>query len=317
MPTDLLGVPNTPLVASSGGAKLTISAILKDPTFVQAYLLSIDNYLFVADKLFRTVQDCPSGAVVYYQSTPVFADTNPVAIAEFAEIPIGITGLGIPLTAITQRLALGVVVSEQMRTRNNVDALNIQLRQVRNTLVRGWDQIFMAVLQANMITSANYVAGGWQASHQVAAGSTWGNASSFTARTDIAAVEAVIANEERGFVPDTLLIDQTTYFNMLGNPAAWTIYVGNVANLNPQLLGKLPVQIMGLDTYVTINGNIPTGSAYVMQRGIFGGISNERPLQATPWYYHHPEESWRSDTSRVAAAFVDQPAAVTQITGVR
>jgi hypothetical protein len=317
MPTDLLGVPNTPLVASSGGAKLTISAILKDPTFIEAYLLSIDNYLFVADKLFRTVQDCPSGTVIYYASTPVFADNNAPVVAEFIEIPTAMTGLGVPSTAISQRLALAVLVSEQMRTRNNVDALNIQLRQVRNTLVRGWDQIFMANLQASIITSATFAAGGWQASHQVAAGSTWGNASDFTARTDIASSEAVIANEERGFMPDFLLIDQTTYFNMLGNPAAWQIYLGNIANLNPQFIGKLPMAIMGLDTYVTINGNIPVGSAYVGQRGIFGGISNERPLRATPWYEHRPEETWRSDVSRVATSFVDQPAILVQITGVR
>lgn len=317
MPTDLLGVPSTPLVASSGGAKLTVSAILKDPTFVEAYLLNIDNYLFVADKLFRTVQDCPSGTVVYYASTPVFADSDASAVAEFAEIPTAIGGLGTPSTAISQRLALAVKVSDQMRTRNNVDALNIQLRQVRNTIVRGWDKIFMANLQANILTSATYAALGFVASHHVAAGQVWGDTSSFTARTDIASALAVIANEERGFEPDFLLIDQTTYFNMLGNPAAWTIYLGDVAGQNPQFLGKLPKGIMGLDTYVTINGNLPVGSAYVGQRGVFGGISNERPLRATPWYEHRPEETWRSDVSRVATSFVDQPGSLVQVTGVR
>src|ERR1039458_317251 len=122
MPVDIYGVPSTPLVSSSGGAKLTISAILKAPTFVEAYLLGIDNYLFVADKLFRTVQDCPSGTVVYYASTPVFADALAGPVAEYAEIPTAIGGLGTPSTAISQRLALAIKVSDQMRTRNNAHA---------------------------------------------------------------------------------------------------------------------------------------------------------------------------------------------------
>jgi hypothetical protein len=156
----------------------------------------------------------------------------------------------------------------------------------------------------------------------IAAGAAWatsGGTGSPTAsiRTDIAAAASSIVIERRGFSPNTLLIDQSTYWNMLENQLVWQIYQGNIADQNPEILGRLPGRILGLQVYVTLDGNIPAGDAYVLQAGVFGGISNERPLGATPWYQIRQKEVWRSDVTRSAAAFVDQPLALARISGVR
>ena len=302
---DIVGVPGLPAGASNTGQfPITISAILKRPTFVQAWLLDIANYLFISDRLFRPVQAAESGAVVYYTSTPLFADQHSKALQEFEEIPVGMTDLGTPSVARTTRQGLGVRVSEQMRTRNDVNLLNIQLEQVRNTLVLDFDASFMGVLGAAV-----------PGTHVVAATAGWG-LSTATMRADVSKAAAAIVGEKRGFRPDTLVIDQATLYALLGQDNTWQIFRGDVASDNPQLTGKLNKQILGMDVFVTINGNIPSGDAYVMQRNVFGGISNERPLTASPWYYNEDNESWRSNVTRSAVAFVDQPLALATITGV-
>jgi hypothetical protein len=305
--SDITGVPGVPLIASTGGTKLTVSAILKQPTFIQAYLLSLADYMFVADQLFRPVQDCPGGSVVFYASTPLFADTNSSLLEEFEEIPTGVTSLGQPTTATARRNGLAIEVSYQMESRNDINALNVQLEQVRNTLIQNFDAKFMTALDNAVVTAAGGIYGA-EGSHVIAAGATWATAGSTASpttsiRSDIAGAASSIVIERRGFSPNVLLIDQSTYWNMLENQSIWQIYQGNVADQNPEILGKLPGRILGLQPYVTLDGNIPSGDAYVLQSGVFGGISNERPLGATPWYQIRQKEVWRSDVTRSAAAF--------------
>jgi hypothetical protein len=315
--SDITGVPGVPLNASTGGTKLTVSAILKQPTFIQAYLLALADYMFVADKLFRPVQDCPGGSVVYYASTPVFADNNSSLLEEFEEIPAGVTSLGAPMTATARRSGLAVIVSYQMATRNDVNALNIQLEQVRNTLIKNFDATFMTAMDANVPTGVSTTTGATQ-THVVASAADWAVGTGTTdPRVSIAQAAATIVTENRGFSPNALLFDQSTYWDLLQNQNTWQIYQGNIANLTPELTGRLPGSILGLTPYVTINGNIPSGDAYVMQTNVFGGISNERPLTATPWYQQREKEAWRADVTRSAASFIDQPLALAKITGVR
>lgn len=314
MPTPVTG---TPLGSSYDGGRLTVSAILRQPTFVQAYLLNIADQLFVGEKLFRHVQNCPSGVVVYHTSTPLFADDPSADLDEFEEIPATLGSLGTPASAQSRRKGLAVQVSEQMRTRNDVNAVNIQLEQVKNTLVRDYDSRFMATMDAAVVSS-----------HTSAAAAAWGGATTDTVRKDVSVAASSITGEKRGFRPDAILIDQTTAWELLGNPNIWQIYRGNVADQSPQLTGHFgqvgaptggaPAgRLLGLNVWVTMDGNINAGDAYVMQTRVFGGISDERPLRAVPWYEYKPKEQWRSDVTRASASFVDQPLALAKITGVR
>lgn len=310
---------SVPIGASSGGSRLTISAILKQPTFVRAYLLRLADYLFVGEKLFRHVQDCPNGAVVYYTSTPLFNPQGSADLAEFEEVPAAIGALGTPSAAQARRKGLAIQVSEQMRTRNDVNALNVQLEQVRNTLVKDFDGKWMSLIDTNVATAAGQ--NGSTTSHVVASSSTWGSAATDVVRAAVAAAAKTITTEKRGFRPNVLVIDESTHWDLLGNPNIWQIYRGDAARENPQLATNDPYadkwRMLGMRVLITMDGNITAGDAYVLQSGVFGGISNERPLTATPWYPYRPKEEWRSDVTRVSAGFCDQPLALAKITGVR
>jgi hypothetical protein len=243
--------------------------------------------------------------LVYYASTPLFAtDDDAPELAEYEEIPAINGQAGTPKSALSRRRGFGVQVSEQDRTRNHIDTLNTQLTQVRNVLTRTFDGKHMQALDDATPNS-----------HGVAAASTWDNSS--TVRKELAAAGKSIVGEKMGFTPDTVLVDQTTAWNLVGNDNVWKVFVGNVAGQNPQISGTIPSRLFGLRLRVTADGNIPAGSAYVMQQGIFGGIANERPLQTTGWYRIRQNETWRDDITRSSAAFCDQPKATAEIAGVR
>lgn len=293
------------VVSASGGSRIAISDILQQPTFVRAYLLDIADYMFTGDQLFRAAGACPSGAVVYRASTPLFADVfEDSDYEEFEEVPTAITSLGTPKAAAAQERILGVEISDRMRRRNDVDALNVQLTQVQNTLTQIFDKKAMSALDANV-----------DSGHVVNATTTWDT--STTIRTDLAAAGKKITAEKLGFTPDTILISQSLGWDLLGNPDVWKVFQGNVAGDSPSISGNLPAKLWNLNIVTTLDQNLPDPTAaYVMQRGIFGGHCDEYPLSATPWYRQEERKCQRSDVGRSTAYFVDQPLALAKIEGV-
>lgn len=294
------------VVSASGGARIAISDILAQPTFVRAYLLDIADYLFTGDQLFRDAGNCPSGAVVYRASTPLFAETfEDSDYEEFEEVPTALTSLGTPKAKQAEERILGVEVSDRMRRRNDVDALNVQLTQVRNTLTSIFDGKAMKALDDNV-----------DPAHVINAASTWDTSNNV--RVDLGNAGKTITAEKLGFKPDTLLISDTLAWDLLGNPNLWQVFLGgNVANENPQISGVLPSRLYNLNIVTTLEQNLPDPTAvYVMQRGIFGGKCDEYPLSATPWYRQEQRKCQRSDVGRSTAYFVDQPLAVAKIVGV-
>jgi hypothetical protein len=198
-----------------------------------------------------------------------------------------------------------------MVTRNDIDAVNLQVAQVSNTMVRDWDGVFMAAALASCASSG----------HTVAASATW-DASNAATRKDIAEAKYAITsatlpgttNNYMGFNPDTLVLNLADITNMEGNDDTWKAWVGNVADQSVAVTGKLPNRLFGLDVWATYN--IPAGEALVCERNTLGFISDERPLQATPLRYLEDTEEYRSNAIRQSAIGIDQPLAMCLISGI-
>lgn len=293
------------VVSSTDGGRLAISDVLKQPTFVPAYLQDISEYMFIGDTIYRDAGSCPSGSVVYRASTPLFADTYEDSdYQEFEEVPTAITSLGTPNVALAKERILGVEVSDRMKRRNDIDALNVQLTQLTNTLTSIFDGTALAAIDANVPSS-----------HVIAAAATWDGSTGV--RTDLAGAGKSITAERLGFDPDMIVIGQSLGWDLLGNPDVWKVFQGNVAGDSPSISGNLPSNLWKLKIAVTLDQNLPDPTAaYVLQRGIFGGKCDEYPLSATPWYRQEQRKVNRSDVGRSTAYFVDQPKALAKITGV-
>lgn len=308
----------TNIISVQDGPRLTVSMLLKSPTLIPKRILNMMDQMFLVDSVLRKGSDAPSGAVVYFQSTPLFSNDDPAILDEFGEIPTTNGSLGIPLVARTVRRALGLRVSKTMVDRNNVDGVNTQIVQIRNTMVRAWEDAFFSALVAN-------------ASVQVLVTDTsWGDPDSHI-RQDVNGGKYLVKNaaadaagkQKFGYVADTLIISTETETDFLDSDEVSKPYVGNIASENLQYTGTLPNKFLGLDVLVSwrLSAYAPS-CAVVLQRMVVGGISDERPLQATPMYGEGngpnggPTESWRTDTTRQSAIFVDQPLSCVFIAGV-
>lgn len=308
----------TQIVSVQDGPRLTVSELTKAPTVIPKRVISMMDNEFLVDSVLRSASDAPGGTVLYHESTPLYAADDPAILDEFGEIPVTHGSLGTPLVARVVRRALGLRVSKTMIDRDNIDAVNTQVVQIRNTMIRAWEDAFFSAIIANASVQVISTDQAWGASGSHIRADV--NAAKYLVK--LAAADAA-GKQKFGYIADTLIISAETETDFLNSNEVSTPYVGNIADENLKYTGKLPNKFLGLDVLVSwrLGAYFPSG-AIVCQRKILGGISNERPLQATPLYGEGggpnggPTESFRTDVTRASAIFIDQPKAVVLIAGV-
>lgn len=309
----------TPLVAQQDGPRLTVAQLMKNPTVIPRRTLRMMDQQFLTDAVLRRGDDVPSGVAMYSESIPLFANDDPAILDEFGQIPVTSGSTGIPRVVRAVRRALGIRVSKQMIDRNSVSAVTIQMTQVRNTMVRAWEDAFFSAMLANPNVQT------------VSTDTKWSAATGTHLRKDVNAARHKIKNaaadadgkQKFGYVADTLIISTDTETDFLDSDEVSKPYIGNIADESLQYTGKLPNKFLGLDVLVSWRlANYLVGGAVVMERKTAGFISDERPLSATPMYGEGngpnggPTESWRSDVTRASAIGLDNPKAICTITGV-
>lgn len=293
-----------PIVSSSDGPRIVVDTFLKDPLLIPPLIFGMMEQEFLADALLRQAGPTGSGTVQYLSSTPFYSDTDAVNRAEFAEVHVAISSVGIPMVAYTVEKALAILISDEMKRRMNIDPVNVQLQQVKNTMIKAWDDLFIAAFNnqvANVITD----------------GSDWTVDAPTTAnaiRKDIIRGMKLIATAKApgqltsfGFKADTMVIGQGTQFDLIRQDDFNKPYVGNMASENLLFTGKLPNKILGLD--VVVSRQIADRQVILLQRNIVGFIADELPLQATALYRDEPRKTWRADVQRASAVGLDQPLA--------
>ena len=288
------------------GPRITVDTFLKDPLKIQALVFQMTKQQFLADALLRSAGPIGSGSAMYFESTPLYADSDAQNRAEFGEVPVAVTSRGTPKVTYVRETALAILISDEMKRRMNVDPVNQQLMQVKNTLVKAWDDAFVAaVLDATdgqATTSAN-----WGPS-----GSTSDIRQSLVDAMQLVATAAAPGQDTAfGFRADTLVVSQARQFDLIRQEDFNKPYVGNIADENLLYTGKLPNKIMGLD--VVVSRVLPDNVALVMQRKVCGFIADELPLQASALYRDEPRKSSRVDVQRASAIGFDQPLSVAQI----
>jgi hypothetical protein len=288
--------------------------LINNPTVIPRRILQLLSNQFVADSVLRNAGSNNSGVVEYNESTPLFADQGAAIRAEFGEYQIVTTSDGIPSVATSVDRGLSLMISDEMRRRNKIDRVNIQMTQITNTMRRDWDLAFMTLFLANSSVQTFAVSAPWSTSTVI--------------RNDILKAQKLVNNATTGdqannflnFNADTMIITETTKYDILMSAAFNSgagVYQGNLASENLQYTGLLPQKLLNLDVLVVKSGgSLPDGKAIVLERGTVGFISDEEPLQSTPLYRYQPRRVWRSDTNRASAMGLDQPKAACILTGV-
>jgi len=300
-------------VYSSGGLKISVADMIKDPLIIRERMLDISRNQFMMEDLLRRVPPAQSGVIAYSESAPLFAAEDPEIVAEGAEIPL-ITGEdGVPKAAFTVKRAAGIEVTIETRNRNRVDKVNQRMVQVRNTFVRAMERaMFTALSNATTLTGT--------------AAATWLTGTTADIRGDVltslrkvreaslsGATPGPDVNDYLGFEPDTLVMSTRTEAVFFNNDSVAEVYErGSVLDPKaPRYTGTLEKEFMGLR--VLTSRFMDDGFVWIMERKTVGGFSDERPLSVTPLYEDKPRETWRADVVRHTGIFIDQPKAAIKL----
>lgn len=299
----------TPVVGSFDGARLTVNSILKRPGVIRERVLQLADQQFITDVVLRKVQDIPSGVLTYDESTPIFADVNPLQVAEGAEIPLATTSEGTPKTVRSVKYASGVRITEEMRRRNDIDKLNRDITRVVNSMKATWENRFLALALANFATTP--------------AGTVWASATTVrqvlaSAMLAIQLADADSSNQtgvnKFGFEPDTLILHHARAMDLALNADMNKYFVGSDRTAAADSL-SLPGLLFG-QFKVVKSWRVDPTQAILLESKTVGGYADERPLEVSNLYQDQTREMWRANVVRSSALFMDQPKAGIVITGV-
>lgn len=307
----------TPTTYSGSGVRITVNSMIKDPLLIRARVLQMMNQQFIMEALLRKAPSAEAGVILYNESTPLFTDDDASVIAEAAEIPLVQGQDGVPKAAFTIKTGLGIEITIEMRNRNRVDLVSTRMDQVKNTILRHWERRLFAALNA-AVPAGNTLTLGATASWN---GGTAGSIKIRNNLIDAAQLvrEAVVPNQGTdaylGFEPDTLVISTRSMAVMMKDDDFRKAYEGSpLAERNPYYTGQLEKNVMGLDIMTSRFMN--DDYAFLLQKKIVGGYSDERPLQVSPTYPDQDREIWRSNVVRQTGIFIDQPYAIAKINNI-
>lgn len=305
---------------SSQGLQITVNSYLKDPLLIPARMLDLAANQWVMDSILRKEGQAVGGVIGYEESAPLFADQDPATIAEGAEIPIGTGSDGLPRAVFTSKLAMGLEITRETRTRNKVSKVNQRMTQITNTFVRVMEFRLKAALDAAVAATGNtYNAYGTGAS-----GTNYWDDTTAPIRNQIlnatlliseavASTQAQQAKSPFGFQPDTLWMSVGNATRFIGNDQVNKFYLNSPSTTDaPLFKGALPGDFMGLK--IMKSRFLTDADIYMTESKTVGGYSDEYPFAITPLYEDKPRDStWRCDATRRTGIFIDQPYAAAKI----
>lgn len=292
----------TPYPAGSptiNGTTVTVDAFLRNPARVQRSIDALANNRFIADVIFRPGPPATGGAVIYDQilgPESSFTERDVQEIEPGSEFPIVNSGELMPSVATAKKYGGEVMLTDEKVRRDARDLLARESIKLRNTIVRKVDTVAIATLEAAPILTF--------------AGADWG-----TAATDILAQLAQAAflstSLDMGYEPNTVLINPAQELDLLVDT---DLRAALSADNGSQLIREGNVgRLMGFDFIRT--SRVPAGTAYLLDRGTAGSISDEVPLYARP-LHDDRREAWFIHGARVAVPYVTDPKAVVKLTGI-
>ena len=305
------------LTSAYGGDRLTVSEMMKVPTYIPEIILEELDGEFLEEAIFRN-GGTNEGVVAYREAAAPFLNDDAEDVAEFAEIPVSDLNTGKLRSIIGLKNALGVRVSREMIKFNKGDMVGQQITALRNTMKLNGINATLAAFRAADVPS-------------LAVSKAWTSSDADPLR-DLFQAKRLVSTagpEGRtvgpralfGYTADTIVANEATVAAALFSEKVQRFYVGNIAAENPLYKGVTSQSMAGLR--VVTSEFMPEGEAYVLQSGTAGFISEADPLTVSEMYSESGEngfggsrQSFRTDVFRNRIIAVDNPKAVVKLTGI-
>ncbi len=304
--------PNAPVIA---GRDITIDFLLNNPTVIASRVASLANQRLISNYIFRAVGGVQGGALIYNRidSNQVYLTRDVQTIAEAAEIPLVDAAEPAPLIVTMSKFGGSFEISDEARRRNNQDVVTQMETKFTNNMVRRQDTAALASFASDPIISAAVTGAGADSTGGTkAAVAAWSDRTNGDPITDISNAAVIINNRELGYEADTVLLNPVDQVKLLQRPDIRTALPRESAPGNPILNGQMGA-FLGLSWVVS--NRVPAGTAYVLQRGVIGGIAEEVPLTMETERVKKRQVEVVYGT-RTTGTFIDNPLAVVRLTGI-
>lgn len=303
-----------PIVASNDGVQVTVNTLVKNPLVIPKRIIKELQNQFLLDALLRNAGQNSAGVVSYEESTPQLPSGEIGIREEFGVYPVITSVEGEQKVAMSIDRGFAVLVSEEMRRRNRMDRVNLQIQQGKNLMIRVWDGVLRNALLNNAAVPTAAVSKAW-------------TDTTAKIRTDLLDAKYAVSQAVRddadsdedyfGYEADTAVMSSSTAQLFLGNDDIEKQYHGNLADQSIRYAGKLPNSIYDL-TILVVRSGWPNDKVWIGERKTVGFYSDEVGLNSTPLYQERPStKTWRSDTGRTSAVGIDQPKAGIVLTGIQ
>lgn len=304
-----------PVAPTLSGDLLTISRFLNNPTLVARRLRTIAEQRFISDVLLQGRFQTTAGSFVYEQNESIYADRQPQGVAPGAEYPLTTIGTGPASTAKTVKWGEDAEISDEAISRQLMNPVNRAMIKLVNQMVKTIDGVAMSA-----ITSA--------VTQNTAAGASWATGTTPNIFRDIALAKANILALNQGYDPDTVVVDDLTYANIISDKQ-FSLLLPRESTSSPVYTGTFPV-VDGMR--ILPSPNVPGGGttsaiALVLDSKVLGGMGDENldgpgyvaadgvGVQAKTIRLDE-NDKWRLRCRRVTVPIVLEPAAAWKITGV-
>jgi hypothetical protein len=303
-----------PVQPTLSGDILTISRFLNNPTLIARRLRTLAEQRFIADVLLQGRYNTDSGSVLYEVSEGIYSDRAPKSVQPGSEYPLTSIGTGTPALAKTVKWGNDAEITDESISRQLMNPVEKAFVKLVNQMVKTIDGIAMSAI-ASAVTQTT------------AATATWASGTPNILR-DIAKAKANIIALNQGYDPDTVVVDDITFANIISDPA-FALLLSRENGNQPVYTGNFPmVDGMRLLPSPNITGAGTTGAkALVADTKVLGGMADEN--LGGPGYVsaggvgvqaktmrEDKVDGWRVRTRRVTVPIVQEPAAAWWITGV-
>lgn len=302
-----------PTAPTYSDPNITISRFLEQPTFVARRLNTLGDLRYVGNLLLPGRQSAAGGAIGYEAIEGVFAADSPEVVNPGAEYKLTSVALGTASLAKVSKWGEDTLITDESVSRTrNISVVDRALMKLVNSAAVTIDAAVISTI-ASAITQTRAAAAAWSTNPA-------------SVLTDLLRARADIAQNNQGYNPDTVLVDDTTYAYLAGNTTIAAAMARETAN-NPVQTGRVWDRLAGMRIVNAPTANLPggTSNAWVFDSNMLGFIATEDlqggyqaagDLVQSKTMREDLTDSWRVRARANFVAVVTDPGAGFKITGV-
>lgn len=304
-----------PAAPTISGDNVTISRFLANPALVARRLRTIAEQRFISDVLLTGRFQVQGGAILYETGETIYTDRTPEAVAPGSDYPQTPVSEGTASLAKVVKWGEDVPITDEAIKRRQMDPVNKAMLKLVNTMVKTVDSVAMSAI-SSAVTQSTGATASWKAD------------SGTNIFRDIMLAKANILALNQGYDPDTVVVDDLTFANMVSDNRFQGILPREKTD-GVVYTGNFPV-VAGLRILPSPNifgGGTSSAIALVLDSKQLGGMADEDlggPGYASAGYpgveakmiREDKKDQWLGRCRRVTVPVVLEPAAAWKITGV-